>query len=46
METLIITASLCLIVGVALGWVAAKRLAPKVGAIETKIAAAEKDLTK
>jgi hypothetical protein len=42
----IVIASTTLIVGFGLGWFACKRLAPKVGAIETKIATAEKDLTK
>jgi hypothetical protein len=43
METIVI-ASLALVVGFGLGWFACTKLAPKVGAIETKIASAEKDL--
>jgi hypothetical protein len=45
METLVISAT-ALIVGFALGWYACAKLAPKVGAIETRVQAAEKDLTK
>lgn len=43
---LIVIGSTALVVGFGLGWYACKQLAPKVGAIETKVATAEKDLTK
>jgi hypothetical protein len=43
MESIVIGAT-ALIVGFALGWYACKKLSAKVGAIETKIQTAEKDL--
>lgn len=43
MEIFVIS-STTLLVGFGLGWFACKKLAPKVGAIETKIATAEKDV--
>jgi hypothetical protein len=43
MESIVIGFS-ALIVGFGLGWYACKKLAAKVGAIETKIQAVEKDL--
>jgi hypothetical protein len=41
---LIVVGSLCAVVGFGLGWFTCGKLAPKVGAIETKVATLEKDV--
>jgi hypothetical protein len=45
MESIVIGLS-ALVVGFGLGWWASKKLSAKVGAIETRVQNAEKDLTK